>query len=159
MLKVIDMTEDENKVMLMFEAPEGQQIMQFFMPGVVQTYMEAYGLEAEQALFMLLGDAHIEGLDCPDAKDADAHNKALLMSREASKQIVWMVDRAPAIARMTEITDDQRRILDRQDAYVQGVKRREEEILADEIISAQPHLSKRPRDTTSRDVGLSIKFV
>lgn len=167
---------------------QGNQLngrMHMIMSGQLEAFSGAYGIGVGEALMLILADGSVEGLDCPEPSDPAARSKIRQVVKAAEEEFVWEIDRDVVLAQITLAEDtaemvrsqwaaevatavaeepmDYEDILRERARMAQGIsaghQKRQEELVADEFVSADPELSKVPRDTTSINVGLGIKYV
>lgn len=184
MFKVTGFKKDKQYNKIMLETDNGVA-MHIILDGHLEAYMGAYDIPAGVALMMILSDAHMDDITAPFMDDADATKKAKKIARDTDSLWVWEVDRNEVLAQITidadtaemlktawaaardesvtETPDNHiqaiRKRLKRSEEYGKGHKRREEELSADDIVAANPHMKRTLRDTTSGDVGLSVKYI
>lgn len=161
------------------------------MDGILEQYMGSYGTTAEETLSYLLADILYNDIDVPPMDDPDAEAKISALLSRIKGRIKWIVDKSQLLADMT-LEDDlaeemkaswanaraemlkteaptkaqsERKHAEARKAYVAGVERREEEILADDIMANLPPENRRaPRgDRKTKQapekVGLAIEIV
>jgi hypothetical protein len=159
--------------------------------GFLEQYMGAYGTSSEDTIDYLLADPLYDDIDVPPMDDPEAPTKIAELLKRVEGRIEWAIDKAQLIADMSLDEDTAETVREgwarareemlfgedlthreaglqlkaRQDAYSEGVQRREEEILAGEFISSMsPEERRAPRDADSSvpvapEVGWAIQFV
>lgn len=153
--------------------------------GHLEAYMGAYGHPAGETLTYLIADYVDEKVFIPQAGDADAQSKIGNLLREWRDKLDWWFDKDELLAEITlaeDVAEDVRstwesvaemwrsdpapptaeelsEVRRRQaESLAFGYQRRQEELLADEMLSASPELSQVARDTTQGNVGLTVKY-
>lgn len=133
----------------------------FILDGYLEAYMGAYGLAAGAALTLLLADGHVDGVECPELQDPDCRHKVAKIMATVPQLFDWSeVDRDEMLAQITladdkaadlvntwaamtqtaltqpDLTYDevQQVALNTQTSYAAGIVRREEELLADDMM-------------------------
>lgn len=152
--------------------------------GVLETRMEAWNLTREDALDLVLAEAHGDQ-EIPDRFSVDdlVAAKKVVSAVAVSNPVVWQVPRSQ-VADLTrldpEMEDAVRKhvrdelgrpplvvavglesvmaLRQKSDEVASGYQRRSEEILADDIIKANPDLKRAPRVRPDEPVGLTVKF-
>ena len=186
MLKITEFNKNGRVNSLAIDDGSGHGRIHLILDGYLEAYMGSYGLAAGQALTLILADAQVDGIDCPELTDPECNEKVQKILRDAPKlfdwsavnrdQVLsditlsddiaedlinsWAVGTAQALREIPVSLEQQRAdIMDRSRSYAEGNQLRQEELLADEFVAADPGMNKDPRYTTPANVGLQIKYV
>lgn len=170
--------------------PEYGEIPLLLQDGNLEAYMGAYGLKAGEALTMILVDALVEDINAPLLDSPTLVEDLATLKEAAVGQLDWQIDRNEVLSQITLAEDTAADVVnewaayaetvklpvatyeelrteeaERRASYVAGNQRREEELLAEEIVSSMdPELLRAPKTEASapdpdQPVGLSIQFV
>ena len=133
--------------------------------GYIEMYMEAYQLTGEDALALLLLDAHDETVEIPpvDAPGVRAQIDTLMGNRD---KLRWSVDVQECLAQMyvsrsthPELSAQWLNQRLSQESAVEGYQRRQEEIVAAEMMETMPtELRSQRRSDLDVNPSGSVEF-
>lgn len=154
--------------------------------GHLESYMGVYGYPAGETLTYMIADYIDDSVEIPLMGDPEATSKIQDVLHRWEDQIEWWFDRDELLAEITLAEDTAEEVrstwesIARQHEYeppalsqsearallrgrsadiAAAHQRRQEELLAEEMISSQPGLNGVPRDTKVGQVGLTVKYV
>lgn len=163
MFKILSFEKEgrSNKIRLIDEDHPDMPRTHFILDGYLEAYMGAYGLAAGAALTLLLADGHVDGVECPELQDPDCRRKVAQIMANVPQLFDWSeVDRDEMLAQIT-LADDraedlvntwstmtqtalaqpdlsydeiQQLATNNQTSYAAGHIRRQEELLADDMM-------------------------
>lgn len=141
-----------------------------FQDGLIEAFMEAYALMPGEALELILLDFYDDTVDVPPYFQEDMR-KVVEGILAKTDQLVWEIDRNETLAAITvsedtapEVSELWRENRRRNEAAAAAYERRQDELLAEDIVSSLPTaLRSQPKDTESgkplEGLGLAIQFV
>lgn len=184
-MKIVRHERGQSSTIIYMENDEGLLQAHCILDGIMEDRQEVWDLPDDvDPLDLVLVESHApETLPDPFASDFEANrakaiglvkkhrgkftgNKAAVSAAchlpdEQSKKMrkrlreEFAASRAEASQSQTSSIESSHRINDVMKAIRKGNERRNEELLADEIMAANPELKRVPRE----DVGLTVKFV
>lgn len=142
--------------------PEYGRLPVLFQDGFIEAYMGSYGIDAAEAVMLVLTDTLIDGVEAPFMDDPDIPGRLAAIREAAKGQFRWEVDKNEALATITLAEDDAADCVNLWASYAEkvqteeaqtaeevranhraskeefaaGYAKREEELLAEEFVSS-----------------------